>query len=193
MATPSPDAALLQLVDQYLAARAEYQRLDAIIDRAYRKLWAENPRPDVLLMRPEDEALGLYAAPAGCTRPANWDFPYLVERLRNLKCRVMEQVQSPEGMEFYFGDGQAVRYIQPTAAARARAAEIIEAYDEWFPSQNQCPRGIRGTERKRDTASKLVNRLRRKVDRAQALTCRAYRKGKGCGLRALRRRSPVWR
>jgi hypothetical protein len=59
METPSPDAALLQLVDQYLAGNAEYERLTAIIDSAYKKLSNANPMPDVLRVRPENQELGL--------------------------------------------------------------------------------------------------------------------------------------
>jgi hypothetical protein len=43
VATPSPDAALQQLVDDYLATDAERLRLRAIVDRAHKKQQAANP------------------------------------------------------------------------------------------------------------------------------------------------------
>ncbi len=58
-APPSPDAALLQLFDQYMAARSEFCRLLEGEDRMAQRHNAENPMPDVLRVRPGDADLGL--------------------------------------------------------------------------------------------------------------------------------------
>jgi hypothetical protein len=55
----SPDAALLQLVNSYLAADDERQRLKEVLNRARKTQEAKYPMPDVLRVRPEDHELEL--------------------------------------------------------------------------------------------------------------------------------------
>jgi hypothetical protein len=187
MAAPSPDAALLQLVDQYLAAHAEYRRLDAICDRAYTKMSNANPMPDVLRVRPEDQELGLPnpfqrrddvnvrlgGSPiGGGGAEQSYSGVLWIDELRAPKWPVVAQINLPEGLEHGTVGGKfGLRYVDPpTPAARARADEIVQAFDEWWPRHHQSPRGIRSMERKMDAALKFADRLRRKVDRSQALT-----------------------
>jgi hypothetical protein len=41
----------------------------------------------------------------------------------------------------------------------ARAEEIVQAYDKWWPKSRWIPRGIRRTERMQEAAFKLSERL----------------------------------
>jgi hypothetical protein len=43
--------------------------------------------------------------------------------------------------------------------AGARAEEIVQAYDKWWPKSRRIPRGIRRTERMQEAAFKLSERL----------------------------------
>jgi hypothetical protein len=187
MATPSPDAALLQLVDQYSVAHAECRQLDAICDRAYRKIWDANPMPDVLLVRPEDQDLGLPnpyqrrsdvnvrlgGSPlGGLGAEQGYNNVMWIDELRKAKWPVIAEIAFPQGLKPGTCGGRfGERYVDPPSeAARARADEIVAAYDEWWPRHHQEPRGVRSIERKRDAASNRVDRLRRKIDRSRALT-----------------------
>jgi hypothetical protein len=77
----------------------------------------------------------------------------------------------PEGLHFTrCGDGRAVRYEVPSAAARVRADEIIEAHDRWWGKYWRRPRGLRPLERQADRASKQKDKIRAKIDRTRAHT-----------------------
>jgi hypothetical protein len=169
VATPSPDAALLQLVEKYFAAEAKWQHI--LCDQS-RQEPKRPPIPDVLQFRPEDETLGLWAGPAN-HRPTNW-LGYHVNQLldlESLKCRAFETIQPPDGAYFYSGGGgEVVRYIEPSKAARDRAVEIVAAYDKLQRSSEKELRKERAMERKSTAAMYAVNRLSSKIRRTKALT-----------------------
>ncbi len=146
-ATPSPDAALLQIVDDYLAADAERLRLRAIVERARKKQQAANPMPDVLLVRPEDADLGLPEVPEIRGQPLAYHY-----RIFKLK--------QPQ---WWLG-------VVPSAAARARADEIIKAHAKWDAKYSRLPREVRSIDRKADLAFNLQERLLSKIERTPALT-----------------------
>jgi hypothetical protein len=169
VASPSPDAALLQLVDEYFAAEAKWQH---ILSDQSRQEPERPPIPDVLQFRPEDETLGLWAGPAD-HRPTDW-LGYQINRLldlEGLKCRVFEAIQPPDGADFYCGGGgEVIRHVEPSDAARERAAEIVTAYDKLPRSSEKELRKERAIERKSTAAMNVVNRLSGKIRRKKAFT-----------------------
>jgi hypothetical protein len=74
-------------------------------------------------------------------------------------------------MQFYYCVGEkVVRWEPPSAAARARADEIIKAHNRWKAKYWCEPREARSIERQADRASKLKDRLRARIDRTGART-----------------------
>jgi hypothetical protein len=71
---------------------------------------------------------------------------------------------------FYTSGGTVFRREPPSAAARARADEIIAAHDRWHAKYWRYPREIRSLERQTDRASKQKDKLRAKTDRTRAYT-----------------------
>jgi hypothetical protein len=171
IATPSPDAALLQLFDEYLATDAEYRRLLAIFERGRKRHEAKYPMPDAMLVQPGDAELGL---PKGLEHHPIWPTSYInrIEELKGPEWLVYETVEPPEGLQFYYESRGIVgiRYEPPSAATRARADEIIAACDKWRTKNRRYPRGLRSIEREKNRALKLKDRLRAKIDRTRALT-----------------------
>lgn len=168
---PSPDAGLLVLFDQYMATNAEEQRLRAIYERGRHKHQAKHPMPEVIRVQPGDAELGLPECPD--LSPGRFGLSYVcrIMELKEPKWPVIETVEPPEGLRFYRGSGgQVVHYAPPSAAARARADEIIEAHDRWEAKYWREPREHRSIERQADRADKLKNRLRARIDRTRAHT-----------------------
>jgi len=149
-ASSDADAHLLALVDEYFAANAEYDRLWAAWKEAHSKHEASHPMPDPLLVRPEDEALGIqtsdrrhYAAEemmreGGLTvskkeqiKPSHYDHISVAD-LREPKWLTVTKLDFPPDVgPWYAGGFIGTRYVIPSPQARARADEIIAAYDEW--------------------------------------------------------------
>lgn len=169
-ATPSPDAALLQLFDEYLAAESEYRRLEAIFERGRKQHEAKYPMPDAMLVQPGDAELGL---PKGLEHSI-WPTSYAhrIEELKRPDWPVYETVEPPKGRQFHYisGSMMGIRYEPPSAATRARADEIVAAHDKWHAKYWRYPRGLRSIEREKNRALKLQDRLRAEIDRTRALT-----------------------
>jgi hypothetical protein len=166
---PSPDAGLLVLFGQYMATNAESRRLRAIYDRARDKHRAKHPMPEVIKVQPGDAELGL----PECPDLGRFGRSYVcrISELQQAEWPVVETVEPPEGLQFYrVSGGQVVHYAPPSAAARARANEIIEACDRWEAKYWRHPRELRTIERQADRADKLKNRLRARIDRTRART-----------------------
>jgi hypothetical protein len=129
VAIPSPDAALLQLFDEYMSTVTEHRRVYGLYERRRAKQQAKHPRPEAMFIQPGDVELGLPQLPEGA-----WSGSYEI-RIRELseaEWPVIEEFEPPAGWEFrYACSGQTIRYEAPSTAARARADEIIEAYDGW--------------------------------------------------------------
>jgi hypothetical protein len=170
VATPSPDAGLLQLFDEYLAARSDYRRLSRKERRLSEKHDVATPLPDGLRVQPGDAELGL---PEPETEHVERAFGYgtRIWELQRPEWPVVETIEPPEGLQFYrVSGGEVVHYDPPSAAARARADEIIKAHAKWKRKRRQEPATLRAVSRQRDTAFKLADRLRSKIDRTRALT-----------------------
>jgi hypothetical protein len=169
VASPSPDAGLLVLFGQYTAARSEYRRLSRKARRLDEKHDAATPIPDVLRAQPGDAELGL----PQCRDHSRFGLSYVFEirDLERLEWPIYEKMGPPPGHQFQFvNPGYGVRFEPPSAAARARADEIIKAYAKWDRARDREPLALRATSRQRDAAFKLADRLRTKIDRTRART-----------------------
>lgn len=72
-------------------------------------------------------------------------------------------------VEIAFGSIVADRYFDPSPEARARADEIIAAFDQWEKMRDRKkPRGMVAAERKREKASKLVIKLEKQIAKMPA-------------------------
>jgi hypothetical protein len=189
-AVPNPDAKLLQLADEYFAVDAEWKRLNRIEERAAEKWNAENPIPDALWVQPEDEALGVPSPwrerseddrsrfeeeaktnSAVKERFFTYNDHMLIEEIRGPKWYVLDEIEPPEGMVFYrCAGGEVCRYFEPSAAARARADEIVKAYDDWRPKRDRQSARIHRMEDKSDAVLTRAGRLLNKIGRLQAKT-----------------------
>ncbi len=119
VATPSPDAGLLQTFDEYLAAWSDLRRLVRIQGHQEKKHWAATPMPDVLPVQPGDANLGL---------------PGLPEQFEHWGCGIrMQEIQ------------EMVRDGGLPPAARARADEIVKAHAKWRRQRDREPAAPAGS------------------------------------------------
>jgi hypothetical protein len=185
-ASSEVDAHLLALVDEYFAANAEYDRLWAAWKEAHSKHEASHPMPDQLLVRPEDEALGIqtsagrhYAAEemmreGGLTipkneqiKPSHYDH-MSVGDLREPKWLTVTKLDFPPDVgPWYAGGIIGTRYVVPSQQARARANEIIAAYDEWRRASERPESPEDDT---LDATVEELNELRNEIEDTPALT-----------------------
>jgi hypothetical protein len=169
-ATPSPDEGLLQLFDEYQAARSDYRRLCRKERCLSEKHEAATPLPDVLRVQPGDAELGLPELPSERIERA-FGYGIRIQELEMPEWPVVETIEPPEGLHFYRASGgEVVHSAPPSAAARARADEIIKAHAKWKRKRDREPAALRAASRQRDAALKLADRLRAKIDRRRAVT-----------------------
>jgi hypothetical protein len=164
VASPSPDEALLQLFDEYMSTVAEHQPVYGLYKRGRAKHQAKYSMPDVLRVRPEDAELGLPDKPGDGS-----SYQWCIQELKRAEWPVYDEVDAPVGMQFW-GSGTVFRLEPPSAAARARADEIIAAHDRWHAKYWREPREVRSLERRADRLSKQKDKLRAKIDRTRART-----------------------
>jgi len=183
--SPDPDARLLKLIDQYSSVNAEHDKVDAKWQKAYEKQKKSTPMPEVLRVRPEDDALGIpnvyrehREADAIVGNPpkaekyerATYDLKFLVDRLREPRWTRVKKIDPPEGTEFFYcGGAVAAEYFDPSPAARARADEIVQAYDEWYAKDA----GSRAQQNRGARMERLCGRIfdiRQKIERTPART-----------------------
>jgi hypothetical protein len=176
-----PDAKLFKLVNEYLAADDERRRLEEVIDRGEKVQAAKHPMPDVLRVLPEDAELelpdhnGVYdglffdRSSRETYEDAMW-----IEALRRLQWKRLVEVHYPDA-ESTVRHG----YFDPSPAARARADEIVTAYDEWWPKLHRrtgreikprLPRGFSAVEKQERRLSRLLSRLEAKINKTRART-----------------------
>jgi hypothetical protein len=165
-ATPSPDAKLLQLFDEYISTVEEHRRVYGLYKHGRTKHQAKYPMPEVMLVRPEDDELGLPDKPGDGS-----SYEWCIQELKRAEWPVYDTVDAPEGMRFWYeGGGEVFRREPPCAAARARADEIIAAHGRWHTKYWREPRELRSLERQADRASKRKDKLRANIDRTRART-----------------------
>jgi hypothetical protein len=152
-----------------LSTVAEYRRAYGLYERGRDQHQARHPMPKTILVQPGDAELGLPEVPEIDGQP--WAYHYRIFELKNPEWTVLETVDPPDGMRFWSTSGGTVfRREPPSAAARARADEIIAAHDRWHAKYWRFPREVRSLEREADRASKRKDKLRAKIDRTRAYT-----------------------
>lgn len=156
------DAELLGLVEQFIAAEAEYCRLNQI--------WDEMPvsrtkPPATLKIREGDSDLGIPQS----DRP----YPYLPQRPGFYCSTEVNRMREPKWRDransSFVEDGDlmtmTIRNFTPSPVARARADEIVAAYDK---SANRKSRAYRAAERAKDKACDVSQDLGDQITELQA-------------------------
>jgi hypothetical protein len=127
-ALPSPDAKLFKLLDEHRSAAIEQQRLYKIFekleDQWFRRRKREKPIPEVLRRRPEDSDLEL---PDMSAHDGFYQHRHGVDDLRG-KTWLLSSITGNirDGGEHIF----RARMVTPSPEARARADEIVSAFDK---------------------------------------------------------------
>jgi hypothetical protein len=148
---------------------AEYRRVYGLCERGRDEHQARYPMPKTILVQPGDAELGLPEVPEIDGEPLS--YVVRIMELKESEWPVLETVDAPDGMRFFYTSGGTVfRREPPSAAARARADEIIAAHDRWHAKYWRYPREIRSLERQADRASKQKDKLRARIDRTRAYT-----------------------
>jgi hypothetical protein len=176
-AVPNPDAELLRLVDEYVAAKKEYRRLARRREREYDKHEAANPMPDVLMIREEDVELGIpesltrleraekYKGESCCALMRSYNDLSLIKRLEEPKWPIYEESSLIDTDDSH---GVLIRRGAPSLAAGARADEIIAAYREWRPRSNRMPLAYRLVARECHKLAVRLDRMQGKIVRTPA-------------------------
>jgi hypothetical protein len=159
----SGDAQLLDLAERYIFAEAEHE----VACGEHSKLeeaWfdARGPMPKALRVRKTDAALGIQplAPVRGAPRRKSYEFAYDVDPLRAETWPVGE-CDIQETADMYSISRQRAA---PSPEARARADEIIAAYDEWEAKRPKVkPRAVAAADRKKDAACSRACRIEEQV------------------------------
>jgi hypothetical protein len=165
-----PDAVLLKLVDEWFAAHEEQERLREIYNE-HEAAWFAGRRkleekiPEALKVRPDDVEIGIpwlkavnkdvYGIALEGSNFAGSD----INSLRQEKWHYTGGiVTDTDGVDIYRS-----WWATPAPAARARADEIIAAYDKWHKKFERRPRAYRAAERRYKEAVDKCYRLRDEV------------------------------
>jgi hypothetical protein len=183
-ANPNPDAQLFALIVQFVAAERKYRELRLAVGQIEDGIdfSRRGPMPDVLQWRRTDRKLGLppldrqrlaedATIKAGTLEKLaqlNWSGAPDVQRIRAAKwihqARVAVKDHPTDGMF------QVIMKVRPPSkAARARADEIIAAYDAWAKPA-ALPRGFKKLEKEMNRADNAASRLEREVCDTRAAT-----------------------
>jgi hypothetical protein len=159
----------MDLAREYLRVDAERQKLDKATKRVTDAWEAKHPMPDALRVRPGDAELGL---PQSCSDEALDRIGYSlmgcdIEEMRKPEWWETVTLDPPEGLAYARGARGLQSYV-PSPEARARADEIVAAYDEWHPKRS--PRGIRGKEVRSERMWNKLSRLEKKINKTRAKT-----------------------
>jgi hypothetical protein len=104
--------------------------------------------------------------------PYNSSYFLSIEDLKKPEWPVISAIEPPSGTKFsYLANGDTFYLAPPSTAARARADEIIKADRKWQRAQLRARHpAVRAAEQQTRATSKLVDQLRRKIDRTRAYT-----------------------
>jgi hypothetical protein len=155
-AIPSPDAALLKLIDDYWTANAETDRARDVCRPLEEKYFARKRQlladmPNALRVRPEDTDLDLPIKPAdGWYGLANENGRHLasVDCLRAKAWPILDWETATITKKI----SSLVVVKRPSPAARARADEIIEAHDRLWKRYMRKPSGFHAADRAKTAA-----------------------------------------
>jgi hypothetical protein len=166
-AQPNPDAELLRLVDDYFAAMAEEKRLGELHEPHERKFFEQRAKrwqqvPGALRVRPEDLDLGI--PPAAATADGVYQ-PSEMVHLRSDKWVMSGEVRR-EGDTITLTTRTAV----PSEAARARADEIVAAFDKWTKWCERRSREDRAAKRAYDAATAVTCKLENRIAKMPAMS-----------------------
>jgi hypothetical protein len=153
--------------DQLAAAATESRRLNRIVDEMDGIRWGIDP-PAGLEIRSGYAALGIpQPDQTGEFIRRGFYGETAVARLRKSKWIDQDASTSCEDQDQYV---VTIRYVTPSTETRARADEIVTAYDEWKVAQEKKPRGYRAAKRAYNKAERLETSLEQKIHAIQATT-----------------------
>jgi hypothetical protein len=167
-AAPFLDEGLMNLVRQYLELDAERQEFDKITSRMTKAWQKKHPMPEALRVQPGDADLFLpsFVSEEALNR-CGYSVGGHIEKMREPEWGRTVVFDPPEGFQYARGAEVYEMYV-PSPEARARADEIVAAYDEWWPKHASA------AARKRDVRSermfKQLNRLETKINKKRAHT-----------------------
>jgi hypothetical protein len=148
LAEPPADIAVLDLIERYRAAEAEHVRLGELAAEMVDNHTREHPKPEVMRIRAADRALGL-PQPAS-PKTTFYCLPFDVDALRKPRWQ------------------GTTRFVARTPEARARADEIVQAFEEWWlvavaSKKYKAIRGLPSVELRMAAAGRLIRRLRDQI------------------------------
>jgi hypothetical protein len=158
----SSDAELLELVERFIAADAEWDRLNRIWDEMDEMPEFPRKPPAVLKIREGDSGLGI-------PQSQQPEYPGYysgseVGIMRMKKWRDRERSSFLEDDEKFVA---TICHITPSSEARARADEIVAAFDK---SPNRKSRAYRAAERAKDRAMDISHDFANQIAEMQAMT-----------------------
>jgi hypothetical protein len=165
-----PDSELLDLATQFIAADMRYRELCDIVDDMESSF--KNPReplPEVLRWRKSDIKLGLPNILVNMGHAnKDWHKDLQIEKIRTNKWIIWNrEIIKGHPIKGMYQD--RIRVVTPSKAARARADEIIAAYDEWA-KDGVPPLGYKKAMREREEADEIAATLENKLTQTRAST-----------------------
>jgi hypothetical protein len=118
------DQELIELADQYVDVGQKWSDLNRLVDQMDFGVKAK-PMPEVLRWREADAALGLPDIEKFDSRDLAWDCEAFVGKLRPEKWISCTRTGGDDDFTMH------VRTMAPSVETRARADEIIAAFDKW--------------------------------------------------------------
>jgi hypothetical protein len=161
---PCADAELFKLLEDHRSAAAEQRRLykaTEILEKEWfrRQAPLEKQIPVPLHVRPEDLELEFPGRAARAGYYKDRDGVGLLRYEKWLRSKMIE-----DGDESYFYTWK----VTPSPVARARADEIIGAFDKWKKQCERRPRGLRSAQRAKNAAEDRLWALERKIHGTRA-------------------------
>jgi hypothetical protein len=171
------DAGLLALADRYIAAEREYGDLNYKVDEMEGTFRGKNDRaiPPTLFWKDTDGELGLPSPHSLYIRaklgtledhPAAYESDEDIAWLQAEKWVTTTRSETEETWKL------SGEYAEPTPAARARADEIVAAYEDWQTTAKKPPRGYKKAVRERDRADKAYQKIEKEIAKTPAKTVR---------------------
>ncbi len=173
------DASLRALCDDYAAAHKRYCDLVSSVgdmESQFRGAPKDKPLPETLYWRDHDAVLGLPMPDLRQGRPnPAWSMPIDVEGLRAARWGVGTR-DGVAGVDEVI----TFRTVVPSEAARARADEIIAAFDDWWFGGRKPPRGFKKALRERDRAYNARERIEAAIAKTRASSFEGMRAKTRC-------------
>jgi hypothetical protein len=162
--TAPADLELVELANQLIAAAAESRRLDQIAGELSCISYRIQPFAG-MEVRSSDAELGIPLPDQTDEYLCGFYGGAAVNKIRQpkwLDCKKVGEDADNLAMTF--------RNITPSAEARARADEIVAAYDEWEAAKEKKPRGFKAAIDAYDKAESIETRLEQKIHSIRATT-----------------------